>query len=148
MKKFKKQSLAFILLLVFFSFKIMLISSLSTALAQPGILEGQEGFSQVGEIAYGQTGHPLDVRLMVVRIINVSLGLLATIFLVLVVIAGFQWMMAGGNQEKTKGAASRIKNALIGLIIITASWGISYFVLMRLRAITGGYVHYYDPPMW
>lgn len=148
MKKIKKQVSSFLLLLLILSFKFILISSFSVVLAQPASdhLDQQE-FKQVGQIAYGETSTPTDVRIIVVRIINVVLGLLATIFLLLVVIAGFQWMTSGGNQEKTKAAMSRIKSALIGLIIVTLSWSISFFVLRRLLAISQGHLHYADPAL-
>ncbi len=147
MKKFKLHFHSFLLLLLIISFKFILISGLSIVLAQPTSYVEQETFSQVGEHAYGETGQPLDVRIMVVRIINVFLGLLATIFLVLIIIAGFHWMTSSGNQEKTKSAKDRIKSALIGLLIVMASWGISYFILIRLRAIAGGHGYYLDPPV-
>ena len=147
MKKFKLHFHSFLLLLLIISIKFILISGLSVALAQPASHLEQDMFNQVGKHAYGETGQPLDVRIIVVRIINVFLGLLATIFLILLIIAGFHWMTSSGNQEKAKGAKDRIKNALIGLLIIMTSWGISYFILIRLRAIAGDHGYYLDPPV-
>ncbi len=146
MKKIKLHFYSFLLLILIISFQFILVSGLSIALAQSNSHLNQEIFSQVGEHGYGEGGAPPDIRIVVVQIINVVLGLLATIFLVLLVMAGFQWMTSGGNQEKTKEAMSKIKNALIGLLIIMTSWGISYFILVRLRAIAGGYVDYMNPP--
>ncbi len=147
MKKFKLHFNSFLLLLLIISFKFILISGLSIALAEPTSYVDQETFKQVAEHGYGEKGHPLDVRIIVVRIINVFLGLLATIFLIILIIAGFQWMTSGGNQEKTKGAMDRIKSSLIGLIIIMISWGISYQVLRRLYAISQDHGYYADPQL-
>ncbi len=147
MKNLKKQIKSFLTLLAILSIKFFLISSFSVVLAQTsqGSHLEQDVFSTVGEIGYGESGEPKDIRIIVARIINVVLGLLATIFLILVVIAGFQWMTSGGNQEKTKSAMGKIKNALIGLIIISISWSISFFILRRLEAVTRG-TNYLDIP--
>jgi uncharacterized membrane protein YwzB len=58
--------------------------------------------------------------------------LLAIVFVILIIIAGFHWMMAGGNEEAIKKAQSSIKSALMGLIIVLAAWGIVSFVFNYL----------------
>lgn len=95
-----------------------------------------------------QESDRLDLRVMIVRIVNVSLGLLATIFLVLVVIAGYQYLTAGGNQEQTKKALVQIKNSVIGLVIIGLAWSISFYILIRLRSIMRGDVGVVDPVLY
>lgn len=86
-----------------------------------------------------------DPRETASRIINVSLGILGTLFLAYVVYAGFQWMTAGGEEEKIKQAQAHIRNGIIGLVIILAAWSISTFVIVRLiRTTTGN--NYYMPP--
>lgn len=58
---------------------------------------------------------------------NVLLSLLGVVFIILMIIGGFQWMTAGGNEEQVKKAQARIKNAIIGLVIT-----ISAFAIWRL----------------
>ena len=70
------------------------------------------------------------------RIIKIILGLLGTIFLVLTVYAGFLWMTAAGNDEQTAKALGILKTAVIGLLIILASYSITYFVLDRVFEAT------------
>lgn len=60
------------------------------------------------------------------------LGLLGIIFIILIIIAGFNWMTAGGDEEKIKKATSTIRSAVIGLIIIVAAYSITYFVFSNL----------------
>lgn len=69
---------------------------------------------------------------IIATIIQVGLGFLAAIFLVLMIVAGFQWMTASGNEEQTKKALSQIKNAVIGLVIVLAAYSITYFVFTYL----------------
>jgi len=70
---------------------------------------------------------PKDPRLVAANIIRVLLGLLGTIFVVLIVYAGFLWMTAGGNEENVKKAKGYIFNAIIGLCIVLSAYGITFF---------------------
>jgi amino acid transporter len=70
-------------------------------------------------------------------IIQAFLGLLGIIFLVLIISAGFNWMTAGGEEEKVRKAKSTISRAIIGLIIIVAAYAITYFVFKYLPGATG-----------
>lgn len=147
MKKFKKHIFSFLILLIICSSQFLITSNSAILLANDSaVMEIQDPFKEATDIAYGSSSEPLDVRIMVVRIINVFLTLLATIFFVLIVIAGFQWLTAGGSPEKTKAAMGRIKNAIIGLIIVTISWSISFFILQRLIAISQGHPTYIYTP--
>jgi hypothetical protein len=50
---------------------------------------------------------------------------------------GFEWMTAGGNEEKTTEARKRIIAGVIGLAIILSAYAIAQFVLRSLSAATG-----------
>lgn len=73
---------------------------------------------------------------MVVSIINWILGILALIAVVMILVGGFKWMTAGGNEEKTEGAKKLLIAALIGLVIILAAWGISVYVINNILDFT------------
>ena len=70
-------------------------------------------------------------------VINVALGFLGIIAVVLILIAGFKWMTAGGDQSKVDESKKMLGAAIIGLIIILAAWGIANFVLKSLINATG-----------
>lgn len=74
--------------------------------------------------------------------IQLVLSLLATIFLVLIVIAGFNWMTAGGKEEVITKAQKSIKEATIGLAIVLAAYAITWFIFEQLQVAgeftTGG----------
>ena len=74
----------------------------------------------------------VDLLTMAGLIINSILGLVGAIFIVLMILAGFQWMTAAGNEQKTEKALSMIKTAVIGLIIVLAAYSITYFVFTYL----------------
>ena len=57
-----------------------------------------------------------DVR-KTASIINVALGLLGIVAVIIILIGGFEWMTAGGNEEKQAGAQQNFAG-IIGLAII------------------------------
>ncbi len=81
-----------------------------------------------------EAGFDPDLSLgeVVATIIKGFLGLLGVIFIILIVIAGYNWMTAAGDEEKIKKATSTIRSAIIGLLIIIAAYSITYFVFQNL----------------
>lgn len=61
-----------------------------------------------------------------------ALSLLAIIFLVLVVIAGYRWMTASGSEEVITKAKQSMKEAIIGLVIVLAAYAVVAFVFGNL----------------
>jgi hypothetical protein len=78
-----------------------------------------------------------DLPTIVGNVINILLGFLGILFLVLLLWAGFEWMTAGGDEKKVETATKRIRNAVIGLVVIVAAFAISNFVLTSLIKVAG-----------
>lgn len=68
------------------------------------------------------------------NIIDWATGIASTVAVLMVVIAGFQYMLSGGDENKTKSAMNNIKWSLIGLLIVLMSWAILKEVLSILSA--------------
>ncbi len=95
-----------------------------------GYVDGTAG----GEgIVLGNT----DPRSMATKIINVCLTLLGIVAVVIVLLGGFKWMTAGGNEDKVGEAKKILGAGVIGLVIILAAWGIAAFVLNVMMNATG-----------
>lgn len=77
-----------------------------------------------------------DVRAMVSDIINVLLGFLGIIAVVIILLGGFKWMTAGGNEDKVGEAKKLIGAGIIGLIIILAAYAIATFIVTQLAEVT------------
>ena len=60
--------------------------------------------------------------------INLVLSFAGLLFFIFLIVAGYQWMTAGGKEETLEAARGRIKNAVIGLIIVVFAFIISYLV--------------------
>jgi len=72
---------------------------------------------------------------IVVSIINILLGFLALIVFLIILIAGFKWMVSGGEPEKVKAAQNSIKAAIAGLLVVFFSWTFVSFVFGILKNI-------------
>ncbi len=112
----------------------------SLALAAP-VSNSQEALDQLnaaaGESGAGIAGSgPTDPRVVAANIIKMALGAIGTIFMVLIVYAGFLWMTAGGEEEKTSKAKKLIFNAVIGLVIVLSAYALTLFVISRLTYAT------------
>ena len=101
----------------------------------PGVSTGSDAVTEnsIRELSGLGTQDPMDITVL---IINWALGLLGLIFLVLVIYAGFLWMMAGGSEEQVTKAKGILRAALIGLVVVLVSYGTTYFVFEVLVNVT------------
>lgn len=135
----KKKILSFVLSLFvvsLFALPVMVLAVPTDALPEAKV----GGSNDVLGINYGgATGlGSKDVRTTIASIINVALGLLGIVAVVIILIGGFEWMTAGGNEEKTGEARNRIFAGIIGLAIILSAYAIAQFVIKSLTTATSG----------
>lgn len=78
-----------------------------------------------------------DIRVTVAEIIRVAMGLLGIVAVVIILIGGFTWMTAGGNEEKVGEAKKWIFAGIIGLAIILSAYALATFVINSLITATG-----------
>ncbi len=96
---------------------------------------------QVGKAGievYGGNQGTVDLMTIIGNGIQIALSLLGVILLFYVLYAGFLWMTAGGEEDNIKKAQGILRNAVIGLVIILASYSITLFVERTL--VAGGLV--------
>jgi hypothetical protein len=148
----KKYLLAFSILSFFSLFQVLVFnpaSVLAQASAGGSLVGSQVGLNDIGH-AYGNSDAvPTDIRYTIARIINIVLGFLGVIFLALTIFAGFQYMTAAGNEEQAKKAITLLRNAVIGLVIILVSWGVTRYILTTLNGAvnnTADYQTYHSYP--
>jgi hypothetical protein len=96
---------------------------------------GNSGASPVCTSSNGAQGddnhHNVVLRTIndAANIIAVLAGVLAVI---MIIVAGFSYVTAGGNAEQTKGARGRIIYASVGLVIIAMAWTITRFITDKI----------------
>ncbi len=77
-----------------------------------------------------------DLVAAVIRIIQYILAILGLIAVVMILLGGFRWMTAAGNEEKVASAKKILSAAIIGLVIIILAWAIVFFVSGTIRNTT------------
>ena len=77
-----------------------------------------------------------DVRATIAQIINIALGILGIVALVIILMGGFKWMTAGGNEEGVESGKKAIGQGVVGLIIIFVAFAITRFVFSVLEQST------------
>jgi len=109
--------------------KRLAISTLAvSAIALPFVALAADvelGLNYATEIGLGTQ----DVRVTISRIINAFMGLLGIVAVVIILLGGFKWMTAAGNEEKVGEAKKLIISGVIGLIIIMSAYAIAQFVV-------------------
>lgn len=80
------------------------------------------------------TNNPIDTT---INVINWGLGILGLVAVVFILIGGFRWMTAGGNEQSVESAKKILIAALIGLVIVMAAYGTSLYVFTVLINVTG-----------
>ncbi len=77
-----------------------------------------------------------DPRVIIANVIKIILGFLGIIAVILILLAGFKWMTAQGNEDQVTEAKTLLTQAVIGLAIILSAFAIATFVTSELIGIT------------
>lgn len=78
-----------------------------------------------------------DLKTTIGQLIRVLLGFLGVVAVVIILLGGFKWMTAGGNDEKVAEAKRLIIAGIIGLAIILSAYAIASFVISSIVSATG-----------
>jgi hypothetical protein len=69
-----------------------------------------------------------DLKTVVVRVLQLVLGLAPLAAVAMIIVGGFMWMTSVGDEEKLMRAKRVISSAVIGLIIVIIAWAVVSFV--------------------
>lgn len=75
-----------------------------------------------------------DVGQLINRALNFVMVLGALLVFMYLIWGGIEWITSGGDKGKTESARNKITSAVIGLIVLAASWAILGLVLRFLGA--------------
>jgi|SRR3989344_4104104 len=86
-------------------------------------------FAQFQNPNPGGTNLPGDTSIsgLIMRIINIALGVAGLVAVLFLIIGGFRYITAAGNEETAEQAKKIIINAIIGVVVIILS-----FVIVRV----------------
>ena len=123
--------------------KIIIIICLAAALALPGLVLAQDlgpnpPLKILDEVGGGtgpyQTPANSQAQLLEIVgvIVGIALGLVGAVFLILMILAGYNWMTAQGEEEKVQKAKDTITRAIIGIIIVIGAYASWAFLFSKL----------------
>jgi hypothetical protein len=61
-------------------------------------------------------------------LLSLALVLAAIVFFFMLVIGGIKWILSGGDKGQTESARNQITAALVGLVVVFASWAIAQLI--------------------
>ncbi len=134
-KKNIKKIVSFSLTLVIFLLLISIFSAPVTASAN--ITESMTKAIKDFNLPSGGADPETKALSIAGLLINAFLSLFGIIFMILIIYGGYKWMLAAGREDEINSAKEIIKAAVIGLIIVMASYAITYFVVSRLQSAVG-----------
>ena len=111
-----------------FALSLFLVPSLAAAQNYTGVLD------DAGTAVYG-TADNATLFGTLGTLLSVILSMLGIALLILVIYAGFLWMTAAGNDSQVKKAKDILMNAVIGMVLLIASYAIAQFVVSQLSAV-------------
>jgi cytochrome bd-type quinol oxidase subunit 2 len=101
-----------------------------------GLLSNPAQMNDLARSVGGDTFNPnANLGSLIAVLIQSFFGLLGIIFIILILLAGYQWMTARGDEDKVRKAQATIQRAIIGLIIIIAAYAITFFVFKALDKV-------------
>lgn len=113
---------------------IFLITLIASVFLITPVLAVDYGQKATGVAAGLKSG---EITNIVGNLIGAGLSLIGVLFFALMLFGGVTWMLARGNQEMEKKALNTITGAIIGIIIVVASYAITNFVFSGLEGNVG-----------
>lgn len=115
--------------------KFILALSLGLLLLPVAVFAQEENWLNLVNNLIGPT--PILANADLIRIIfsaiQYVLAFLGVVAVVVIIIGGFMWMTAGGNEEKVGKAKKVLIQGLIGLVIVLLAFAIATFVINQLK---------------
>lgn len=109
---------------------------LGLVLLPHSVVLAQYGLSETAGAAGLTDGrYPDSIPVLIGNVIGTALSMIAVIFFILMVYGGFMWMTAHGDSGQIDKAKDTIIAAVIGIIVVLASYAITNFVF---KAVDGG----------
>jgi len=105
-------------------------------LAIPVSADVNLGNDLMAEVRTGANIGEAGLGTIVGNVVKVVLSVLGLVALVMFIIAGFQWMTSGGNDDKIKSAQKLMSNAVIGLVIVLIAYAATHFIVQALVDVT------------
>ena len=81
-------------------------------------------FAQIPSAIEPGTGYSKDFGLMINSILSIVMVVALLLVLLYLILGGIEWITSGGDKGKTESARNKITSAIIGIIILAASYAL------------------------
>ncbi len=71
------------------------------------------------------------------RLMLIALGLLGIVAVAMMILSGYMWITAGGNDERVRKARAIMFSAVIGLVVVLLSWSVIQYVIGTSNQVSG-----------
>lgn len=124
--------------------KKMAVSAASTVSALA--LSATPVLAQLGEVSIPDKGFAPSIGSLITGVLNFVMLIAALLVFVYLIWGGIEWITSGGDKGKTEGARNKITSAIIGLIVLAASYAILQLALSFLGFDNGLEELFEEPP--
>lgn len=76
-----------------------------------------------------------DFGILLTKVLNYFIGLVGLIAVVMLIISGFRYLTAGGNEDATEKAKQGILYAIVGIIVVVISFALIFTVTNTLKTL-------------
>ena len=111
---------------------ISLLIVFSVGVFAPYAVAEKYGLDKTAQAAKLPNQGNINIAQQIGLIIGVVLSFIGVLFLILMIYAGFMWMMARGSDQEIVKAKGIMTAAIIGIVIIFSSYAITKLVLNNL----------------
>jgi len=106
-----------------------LATATGTALSTLSLTAGTVFAQDVGTVEVPTKGYATDIGSLVSGALTMVMVLAALLVLGYLIMGGVEWITSGGDKGKTESARNKITAAIIGLVILAASFAILQLAL-------------------
>ena len=92
-------------------------------------LAATPALAQLGTVEIPEKGYATSIGSVLTSVLNLIMLIAAILVFLYLILGGIEWITSGGDKTKTEGARNKITAAVIGLIILAASYAILIIIL-------------------
>lgn len=118
-------------LTIFIASIILATFPLLSVAVSPALNESQSLLNAATDAA-GVENASMEPEEIVANFIQIALSFVGIVFMALILLGGWRWGSARGNEEQVTKAQQLIKEAVIGLIIVFGAYFVTAFVITRI----------------
>jgi len=109
----------------------------ATAAGAAALFSTSPALAQLGRLDIPEQGYASSMGSLISSILNLVMLVAALLVFMYLILGGIEWITSGGDKSKTEGARNKITAAIIGLIVLAASYALLQLALTFLGFTDG-----------